>query len=186
MRPATVKVWDPVVRVAHWTLVLSTGAAWLATLPALAGPLGAWHQALGYAALGTVLLRLLWGSAGPAGFARFASFVRGPRATWAYLRDLARGREPRHLGHNPLGAWMILALIACIAGLALTGWLYTTDRFWGDATVEAVHLAFAWTLLGLALLHVAGVVFTSLRHRENLVWAMWTGKKAAPRDGDIA
>ena len=76
--------------------------------------------------------------------------------------------------------------MACVAGLALTGWLYTTDAFWGDETVEAVHLALAWGLLGLVVVHVAGVIFTSLRHRENLVASMVHGDKRAPEGDDIA
>src|SRR5262249_31715504 len=94
--------------------------------------------------------------------------------------------EPRHLGHNPLGAWMILALFACVGGLALTGWLYTTDRFWGDETVERIHVALAWTMLSLVVLHVAGVLLASLRHRENLVAAMFSGEKRDAHEGDEA
>ena len=167
-----VRVWDRPVRVLHWALVLSLALSWLGTF-AIAGA----HQPLGYLALAIVLLRLLWGGIGSP-YARFAQFVRGPRATWAYLAAVLQRREPRHLGHNPLGACMVLALLANVAGLGLTGWLYTTDRFWGDASVEQVHLALAWTLLGLVLLHVAGVLFTSLRQRENLVTAMFSGDKA--------
>jgi len=79
----------------------------------------------------------------------------------------------------------LLALIACVIGLALTGWLYTTDRFWGDETVDAIHQVLAWTLLTLAALHVSGVVLTSIRHRENLVRAMFNGKKSAARGTDV-
>jgi cytochrome b len=168
-----VRVWDRLVRVLHWGLVLSLMASWLGTF-AVAGV----HQPAGYLALAIVLLRLLWGAVGSR-HARFAQFVRGPRATWAYLRAVLQRREPRHLGHNPLGACMVLALLANVAGLALSGWLYATDRFWGDATVEAWHVALAWTLLALVLLHLAGVLFTSLRQRENLVAAMFSGDKAA-------
>jgi len=112
--------------------------------------------------------------------------VRGPRRTLAYARRFLVAEEPRHLGHNPLGACMILTLLACVGGLALTGWLYTTDRFFGDETVDAIHQVLAWTLLALIGLHLAGVIFTSLRHRENLVRAMFDGKKPAPRDTDVA
>src|SRR5207344_1558354 len=109
--------------------------------------------------------------------------VRALGATLGYLRQVLSGRAPRYIGHNPLGGWMIVALLACIAGLSLTGWLYTTDRFWGDETVETVHRLLAWGMLGLITLHVAGVVFTSLRHRENLVAAMFSGRKR-PAAGD--
>jgi cytochrome b len=132
-----VRVWDPLVRLLHWGLVIALTLCWLGTF-AIPGV----HQPAGYVALAIVLLRLLWGGIGSR-YARFAQFVRGPRATWSYLRAMLQRREPRHLGHNPLGACMVLALLANVAGLALTGWLYTTDRFWGDATVERVHLALA-------------------------------------------
>ena len=171
--PGTVRVWDPLVRVLHWSLALSLLVSWLGTF-AIPGT----HQPAGYVALGIVMLRLLWGCIG-APYARFARFVRGPRATWAYLRDVLRRREPRHIGHNPLGACMILALLACVAGSGLSGWLYTTDAFWGDASVEALHLGLAWTLLALAGLHVAGVVYTGWRQRESLLLAMFSGRKRA-------
>ena len=72
---------------------------------------------------------------------------------------------------------MILALLGCVCALALTGWLYTTDRFWGDEQVEALHLALAWALLALALLHVAGVFYTGRRQHESLLRAMLSGRK---------
>ena len=169
------RVWDPLVRVLHWSLVAMLLLSWLGTF-AIAGT----HQPAGYVALALVLLRLVWGGVGSK-YARFSQFVRGPRATWNYLMAVLRRREPRHIGHNPLGAWMILALLACVAGLGLTGWLYTTDAFWGDATVEALHVGLAWTLLGLVLLHIAGVFYTSRRQRESLLLAMFSGRK---RGGD--
>ncbi|TMH74230.1 MAG: cytochrome B, partial [Betaproteobacteria bacterium] len=89
------------------------------------------------------------------------------------------------LGHNPLGAWMIVALLAMIALVAGTGWLSTTDRFWGVEWLQETHHLLADALLVLATLHVAGVAYTSLRHRENLVRAMITGRKPPPRAGDV-
>ncbi len=176
----TVRVWDRAVRTLHWVLV---GAVALSALGLVA--LFGVHRPAGYVALAVVALRVAWGGFG-AGYARFAQFVRGPRATLRYALALARHREPRYLGHNPLGGWMVVALMACIAGLALSGWLYTTDAFWGDASVEAVHRALAWALLGLVVAHLAGVLFTSLRQRENLVKAMLDGRKRAPSGDDIA
>jgi cytochrome b len=174
------RVWDPLVRVLHWSLVSALLLSWLGTF-AIAGA----HQPAGYVALALVLLRLLWGGIGSK-YARFGQFVRGPRATCAYLIAVLRRREPRHVGHNPLGAYMVLALLANVAGLGLTGWLYTTDRLWGDATVELLHLVLAWALLALAVLHVAGVLFTSVRQRENLIAAMISGDKSGPIAGEAA
>jgi cytochrome b len=176
----TVPVWDRAVRVLHWALV---GAVALAPLTLVVW-VGA-HQGAGYAALAIVALRALWGAVGSS-YARLRQFVRAPRATLRYALAVVHGREPRYLGHNPLGGWMIVALMTCIAGLALTGWLYTTDAFWGDELVERVHRALAWTLLGLVVLHVGGVLFTSLRQHENLVRAMLDGRKRAPSEDDIA
>jgi cytochrome b len=172
-------VWDRPVRVLHWALVLAVAGSWLSTIW-----LGDWHQPAGYLALGLVLLRSAWGAAGGR-HARFAQFVRSPLATAAYLRQLLQRREPRYLGHNPLGGWMVVALLGCVIGLGLTGWLYTTDRFWGDERMDHAHQTLAWSLLGLIVLHLSGVLFTSLRHRENLVRAMLDGAKRAPGPDDL-
>jgi cytochrome b len=177
--PGRVRVWDRAVRALHWSLVASVAIAALSLVDALG--LAVWHRPAGYVALGIVLLRAAWGFAGR-GHARFAAFIRGPRLTLLYVRQLLRHREPRLLGHNPLGAWMIVALMGCVAVLAATGWLYTTDWFWGSEAVEDVHRALAWTLLGLVALHLGGVIFTSVRHRENLVIAMIDGEKEARVD----
>ena len=175
-----VRVWDRAVRVLHWALVIALALSSLG-LVALFGL----HQPAGYVALTAVLLRAAWGVLG-SGHARFAQFVRGPRVTWRYARDVARRREPRHIGHNPLGGWMVLALMLCVIGLGVSGWLYTTDAFWGDESVEQVHRALAWALLGLVAVHVAGVLFTGWQHRENLVASMLDGDKRAPEGDDIA
>ncbi len=166
------RVWDPLVRLLHWALAISLLVSWLGTF-AIAGA----HQPAGYLALALVLSRVAWGFVGGT-YARFTQFVRGPRATWAYLRAMCRHAEPRHVGHNPLGGWMVLALLVCVCGLALTGWLYTTDVLWGDETVDRLHQMLAWGLLALVCLHVAGVAFTSWRQRENLIGAMFSGEKA--------
>ena len=175
-----VRVWDRAVRLLHWSLVGAVALAAASTLTWFGA-----HRPAGYAALAVVALRLLWGGIGGR-YARWRQFVRGPRATLRYALAVARRREPRHLGHNPLGGWMIVALLGCVAGLALTGWLYTTDALWGDETIERVHRALAWALLGLVVAHLAGVIFTSRRQRENLVGAMLDGRKRVPSDGDIA
>lgn len=172
-----VAVWDPLVRVVHWALVGSVATAWLTH----EGP--SWlHDGAGYLLLALVAVRLGWGLVGPA-HARLTSFVRGPTATLAYAGRWLTGREERHLGHNPLGGWMILALLASTAVSGLTGWLYTTDRFWGVEWMEELHELSAALLLVLIALHVGGVLLASVRHRENLVRAMISGRKPAEPGG---
>ena len=168
-----VKVWDPLVRIGHWCLVASVAAAWFTR-----EGYGVWHERIGYAALAIVCIRVVWGFAGPH-YARFKEFVRTPAATLDYARRVATASEPRHLGHNPLGGWMIVLLFAVIALVGLSGWLYTTDQYWGVAWVGELHETLTHALLVLAALHVGGVALASYRHRENLVAAMLHGRKRA-------
>ena len=173
-----VRVWDGFVRLFHWSLVALIAGVWLTA----EGP-KVLHERLGYAIAGLITARLVWGLIGPR-HARFADFIRGPRVVLAYLRDLRVGRERRTLGHNPAGGAMIVALLLTVTGTALTGWLQTTDAFWGSSAMEEVHEVLAILILVLAGLHVAGVLVESLRHRENLVLSMLTGTKRALSDKD--
>lgn len=177
-----VTVWDPLVRLLHWSLVVCVCVAWLSTLH-VGIPLG-WHEPVGYATMGILAARIAWGFVAP-GHARFSSFIQSPRKTLRYAVAVSRRRAPRYIGHNPLGAWMVLALIGVTAALGFVGWLQTTDRFWGDETLDQAHVALAWALLGLVATHVAGVVLTARHQRENLVLAMIHGKKRPPEAGDV-
>ena len=172
-----VKVWDLLQRVLHWSLVASIALCWWAGEARLS-----LHIAFGWAALAIVASRGAWGFVGSR-HARFSGFVAGARTVLGYARDILRGRERRYLGHNPLGGWMVVALLVCVAFVCITGILYTTDHFWGMAWVEIAHRASAWTVVALAALHLAGVAFTSWRHRENLVAAMLSGCKKADDTG---
>jgi cytochrome b len=147
---------------------------------------GRWHEGLGYVALGLATWRVAPGLSPCTSPLRFAGFVRSPAVLRDYLRLLLIHREPRYLGHNPLGGWMVVALLACAVLAGLSGALYATDRFWGDSSLYALHQAAGWSFALLVPLHVGGVIFTSLRQRENLVHAMLTGRKraAAPNDVD--
>ena len=174
------RVWDPYVRVLHWLLAIAVLLAWLTR-----EGWGLWHDWLGYAALALAAARLPWGWFGPK-HARFADFLYAPGHTLAYARSFLTPAAPRYLGHNPLGGWMIVALLAGVAATSVTGWLYTTDTYWGIEWVATLHEWCANVLLALAILHVAGVAAASLRHRENLVAAMIHGRKRAPGPDDIA
>ncbi len=170
-RPAEVSVWDPFVRVFHWSIVILVAMAWIT-----GDDLESLHIAGGYAIAGLLALRLVWGFVGPR-YARFASFVRGPRAVAAYLADTVRLRARRHIGHNPAGAAMIVALILALAATAASGIAMEAGWFGKAHWLEEVHEALATLVLVLAGIHVAGVIAASLFHRENLIRAMITGKK---------
>jgi cytochrome b len=169
--PATVKVWDPFVRVFHWSMVALFAAAF-----ATGDELDRLHIAIGYAIAGLLALRIVWGVVGPA-HARFGDFVRGPREVFSYLRDAVFFKARRYLGHNPAGGAMIVALIAMLIGTSISGYLLTTDAFWGSKRAEEVHEAFANATVGLIAFHLLGVLAGSILHRENLVKAMITGRK---------
>ncbi|MET4100671.1 cytochrome b [Roseovarius sp. MBR-78] len=205
--PDKLRVWDPLVRVFHWGLVAAFTVAWLS-----AEELSTLHEIAGYVVAGLVAFRIIWGLIGSR-YARFAQFLKGPRATIAYIGDMLRGRERRYLGHNPAGAAMVLALLLSLSGTALTGWLieepgrvamlpdlpqvvapawadgdggYGENGERGEEALEELHEVFANLMLLLVALHVGGVVLASVRHRENLALAMVTGDKRAPAPGDIA
>ena len=171
--PATVTVWDPFVRVFHWTLAAACGAE-LLLLDGGRAP----HRWVGYAAAGLVAARVVWGFVGSR-HARFRDFVPHPLGLLVYLGALLRGREPRTLGHNPAAAAMILVLMGVVAALGVTGWMTTLDAFWGAAWLEDLHGWLADALAVLVVVHAAAAAVESVRHRENLVLAMITGRKRA-------
>lgn len=168
----SVRVWDPLIRIFHWAVVTAVAAAWILE------DSGRLHEAAGYVVLGLVLLRLLWGMVGTR-HARFSDFVPTPRRFLSYVTATAQRRAKRHLGHNPAGGAMIVALLTVLLVTAGSGWLMTTDAFWGTEWVEEFHEFAANVLLVLVAGHLTGVVVSSLMHRENLVLAMFTGRKRA-------
>jgi cytochrome b len=176
----TTLVWDPLVRLFHWSMVIAFATAWITS-----DDMEKLHIKVGYVILGLVCFRLLWGFFG-SNYARFSQFVRSPKTVLSYLSDISLGREKRYLGHNPAGGFMILALILGLLGISVTGWMYTTDMFWGVDWVEEVHETFAFLLLFGVAAHVLGVIVASLRHKENLVKSMINGYKKSPSDHDIA
>jgi cytochrome b len=174
-----VAVWPPAVRWGHWALACCV----LTCLLLHEG--GAWHERLGYVALALALGRACLGGLSADRHLRFAAFVRGPAATWRYTRALLARREPRHLGHNPLGGWMIVALLLAAICAGASGALYVTDRYWGNDTVYALHQLAGWSFAVMVPLHVGGVILTSALQRENLLLALFTGRKRAAAPGDV-
>ncbi|MFZ6771134.1 cytochrome b/b6 domain-containing protein [Undibacterium sp. SXout7W] len=173
LKKPTVKVWDPLVRLFHWSLVISVFAAYLS-----GEENERWHELFGYAVIALISVRFIWGWIGSY-HARFVNFVASPGATFAYLRDLILMREKSYLGHNPAGAMMILALLLFLACTTGTGWLMISGSYADKELLEEVHEFCANTTMALVALHVAGVIWASLRHKENLIKSMLTGKKRA-------
>ena len=184
-----VLVWPWWVRVLHWLLAVSVIASF-ATHEA-GGP---WHERWGWLALAVAVLRVVMGlvtgqrrrAPGSHLQTRLKGLWHGLAATQDYARALIKGRAPRYLGHNPLGGSMMLLLLALVLLCCGTGWLFTTDRFWGVSWVEELHGALGHAFIPLVLLHVAGAVVGSIKQRENLVASMLHGRKRAPTSGDVA
>jgi cytochrome b len=212
-----IRVWDPLVRVFHWSLVLSFTIAYL-TGEEYSGL----HIDAGYVVLGLILFRLVWGFIGTR-YARFSDFVYSPKAVLGYLKSLTTNTPRHYTGHNPAGGWMVIAMFLCLAIVSVSGLkvyaieeglgplagsthespiiitpAYADDdeheeneshedredesrvsgheneseEFW-----EEIHEASSNFMLLLIFLHVAGVMLSGRRHKENLVKAMITGNK---------
>jgi len=173
------KIWDMPVRLFHWALV----AAFL--LCGVSGFLGRMelHALAGEAVLALVLFRAGWGLAGSQ-TARFSDFVKGPSAVLAYLRD----HRSHRIGHNPLGGWMVVALLAVLAlqaGLGLAGnddvlfdgpWAHLLPKRMSDAAT-GFHRVLVWGLMAMAAAHVLAVIVHRIFFQENLVWPMIAGWK---------
>lgn len=187
-----VAVWDPFVRLFHWLLVAALAVAVVTSLLLPPSWINA-HIIAGTAAAGLVAARIVWAFLGP-GAARFSSFVRGPRSVLEHFFELRDGSGRRHLGHNPLGALMILALLAAVLAVAASGTLALggalksgplafATSFAVGSIARQLHSFLAYGLLVLIGLHVAGAVFESRRTGENLVRSMVDGRKEI-RAGD--
>ena len=204
---SSTRIWDPLVRMGHWALVLLVGAAFFTaeTWPET-------HEAIGYTVGAIVVLRILWGLVGPR-YARFSDFVYRPSKVFSYLRDLLAFRGARYLGHSPAGGAMVVALLLTVAAIVGTGIIayeqaensavrsavtasqsptgtaITASRESSkeESVMGEIHGALTNLLFFLVALHLAGVLFASYVHHENLVWAMITGRKQAKEpEGDRA
>lgn len=164
-------VWDPLVRLFHWSLVAAFVANAFFTRPGKEV-----HQWVGYAVAGLIALRLIWGLVGTR-HARFADFPPSPSAVLGQIGDMATGRRRRHEGHSPLGALMIYNLLLTMAGLAASGYAMTTLAFFGVGWVEEVHeVLVVWAEISVVV-HVVAVVVESRRLGVNLPKSMVTGYK---------
>lgn len=185
-----IKVWDPFVRIFHWTLVLSFFVAYISEEDFLDI-----HVFAGYTVLALVLSRLIWGLIGTH-HARFGDFIYSPKTIKHFIKDTLLLKAKRYLGHNPAGGAMILLmiislLITTVTGIAVYGaeeqagpmssWFSQDHKFWGEV-LEETHEFFANFTLLLVFIHVAGVIIESLIHKENLIKSMITGMKSSDTD----
>ncbi|MDD2881150.1 MAG: cytochrome b/b6 domain-containing protein [Rhodoferax sp.] len=184
MRPTL--IWDLPTRLFHWALASSFALAWLTSD---SDPWLAVHVFVGYLMLGLVGFRLVWGLVG-SHFSRFASFWFGPKAALEYLKQVAKGRAPRHVGHNPTGSLAIYILLGLSVLVGLTGVLTLGgDEQQGLAAgwfsfaqariLKELHELGAIAMLVVVIGHITGVVVESLLHKENLARSMVTGFKQA-------
>ena len=167
------RVWDPVVRVFHWTVVIGCALDLFVLDDGKAA-----HQFVGYVVATVLIARVVWGFVGDR-YARFAEFAPSPASVLRYVKQLLRGGEPRFIGHNPAGAVMMLALMCLLAAVSITGWMLTLDAFFGSDGLETLHEGLANAIVILAGLHAVAALYESWRHDENLVWSMVTGRKRA-------
>ncbi len=178
----TVRVWDPLVRIFHWSLVLSFTLAYLTEDDWMS-----LHVQAGYAVSLLIAFRLIWGLIGTKP-ARFSSFVKPPRMALTHLKKMRSGKAEHYLGHNPAAALMIVALLSSIVITAFTGMITiasegqgplanTLFASWPSDWFEEIHEFFANCTVFLIVMHITGVLISSLLEGENLVRAMITGSK---------
>ncbi len=187
-----IRVWDPLVRFFHWSLVTAFVIAFITEDELLT-----LHSWAGYLILALLAVRIVWGFVGTR-YARFSNFVYRPRTIKGFLKDTLRFRARRYIGHNPAGGAMVMLLIISLlmtagSGVLLFGaaeqsgplahWFAQSGSAWADP-LEEVHEFFANFTLLLVVIHVAGVIIESLIHRENLVSSMISGFKSAYIDKD--
>jgi cytochrome b len=210
----TIRVWDPIVRIGHWTLAIAFFTAYLTEDDFLTQ-----HAWAGYAVGTIVCVRLLWGFIGTR-YAKFTDFVRSPTETLQYIASLASNSSKRYIGHNPAAGAMIIALLLSVSGTVFSGlvvyaieekagplatWVAENsapapsftfinsayadndedehggsgaheddafEEFWEEA-----HEILANFTLLLIVLHIAGVLYSSYLHKENLIRGMFSGLK---------
>lgn len=185
--PQFIKVWDPLIRIFHWTLVATFFVAYLSGEDLLG-----LHVWAGYIIIFLLIFRVIWGVVGSQ-HARFSDFIYSPAVISKFLKDTFQLKARRYLGHNPAGGVMVVALLTLlvlisISGLAiyavdnhagpLASMLSGMDKSWEDS-LEEIHEFFVNFTLVLVVIHIGGVWVESHIHHENLVHAMITGLKKA-------
>lgn len=181
-RARGILVFDAPVRVFHWLLAAAFITAFgLANLADDHSNTFVAHMLIGMVIVFMVVLRVVWGFVGSR-YARFGSFLFGPRETAAYMAGaLGRTAGRRYAGHNPGSAWAILAMLVLFLGLGVTGFMNAR----GSEAAEELHEVLAWSVAVIAAIHVAGVILHVIRRKENIVASMVHGHKHADPSASI-
>lgn len=167
-------VWDVPTRLGHALLLVGVPGAFLVAVTQEHGPFFPIHMVIGLTVGLVASLRLAWGFFGTR-YARFSAFAWRPAALLEYLRGTFSGTAPRYVGHNPATSYLVPVMLALALGIVTTGIVMTLG---GGEAAEGMHKLMALTLLGVSLVHVAGVVLHQVRHRDDLVRSMIDGRKA--------
>jgi cytochrome b len=205
-----IRVWDPLIRIFHWSLVTGFAIAYLTGEEE-----SNLHIYSGYVVLGLITFRVVWGFIGTR-YARFSDFVCSPQAVAQYLKSLLSRKPEHYVGHNPAGGWMVIAMLVSLFVVSISGLkLYAIEEGLGplagplpavsiispahaddnedegedegeeadgEEFWEEIHEASANFMLILVFLHIAGVIVSGRLHGENLVKAMLTGRKTRKTD----
>ena len=185
----SVRIWDLPTRVFHWALVAGMGFMWFSA--EVSDSLLDWHMRVGEFLLALVLFRLLWGVVG-SDTARFSQFIRSPGQALSYLKILPSRQPSWHPGHNPLGGWMVVAVLLLVLVQAVSGLFISDDilsegplyplvsEAWADRMASVHHQAFD-LLLVLIGVHIAAILYYLGFKRTNLLRAMLTGHAHWPQ-----
>ncbi|MDQ5910350.1 MAG: hypothetical protein QG599_2446 [Pseudomonadota bacterium] len=170
-----VRVWDPFVRIFHWSLVICVLVNYFViddgeTI----------HQWLGYTASALIVARIIWGFVGSQ-YARFSDFFPTPTRLRQHVHNLLTHQQDDYPGHNPVGALMMFALMALVLAMGVTGFMQTLDAFWGEEWLLELHEVLASLLILGAGFHALAAIIMSYLERTNLIKAMWTGVKVRSR-----
>jgi cytochrome b len=181
------RVWDFPTRAFHWSLAILVGFSWYSG--SRAGAWLDWHFLSGYAVLTLLIFRVAWGFVGGA-WARFSSFVKGPAAALHHIRELFSARDLRDVGHNPLGGWVVIVILAILSAQVVTG-LFMNDSDMGlsggpyadyvsgavRSKLASFHGLNSKIILAVIAAHVGAVALYLIWKGENLIGAMITGSK---------
>ncbi|SRR5690554_5623825 len=167
-----VMLWDPLIRVFHWSLVIIVASNY-----AINETGEIWHRALGGTALGLLIVRFIWGFMAK-GAARWSDFFPTPKRLWQHSAALLQGKNYRRMGHTPIGALVMIIMMLCIFALGITGMMMSlTDAFVLEDWLAELHSLLADTLVIVVAVHVLAAIVESLRLKENLPLSIVTGKR---------